>query len=57
MEFPKKLYVKVEDSGDGDPFLVAETDAGDIAELGAVVPVGIYELREVSTVHTSVTVE
>lgn len=42
--FPETIFVKQEDNGDGDRFLVAEEDVGDLTERGVAVPAAEYRL-------------
>ena len=57
MKFPKRIYVKYEDAGDGELFLVAVEDHDDLAEMGEGIPVGVYVLETTVKVTTKVVVE
>ena len=51
MKFPKKIYVTIEESGGGDPFLEIATNIKYIDEY--VDQVAIYELKEVKTLKVT----
>jgi len=52
MKFPKTIYVKVEDAGDGTEFLTSHLTIDEAANIGSAEKVAIYELREVGKVVT-----
>jgi hypothetical protein len=45
-EFPKMLYVRVEEAGTTEEWLRAEESPEDLAEIGTI-RVGVYELKSV----------
>ena len=51
-EFPKTLYIKVEDPGTEEAFFACNTDFEMHAEIGEEIPVAIYELKEIRTLVT-----
>ena len=58
MKFPNRIYVKYEDAGDGEePFLLADKNLDSMADMGEVIPVGVYVLETTAKVTTKVVVE
>lgn len=49
-KYPKQVFLKYEDGGNGPDYLVAYDAAIQCAEMGNTVKVGIYKLIEVQTV-------
>jgi len=48
--YPKKIFVKWEDGGNGSDYLNPATDIADHGEVGVTSAVGVYQLVETQTV-------
>jgi hypothetical protein len=53
MKFPRVLYVKMDKDGDMS-YPIPATQLIDLAEMGRMVQIGVYELRETSCVECEV---
>ena len=57
-KFPKTIFVKWNDAGDGsDPWLETADDAESFADYGSLVEAGEYQLVRVVKVKTEVTIK
>lgn len=56
MKLPKVLYVKREADGE-DYYFVATDKVNDLAEIGEVIPIGIYKLDSKTTAEGIVKVK
>lgn len=45
-KFPKKVFIKFEDGGNGPDYMVPHSDPIDAAEMGQRIKVGVYTLTE-----------
>ena len=54
MKLPETLFVRVEKPENDEPYLVADRDINDTAELGESRKVGVYRLQKIVTVTTEV---
>lgn len=50
MKLPKQLYVRIENPGTEDEFLLANATIDEFAEVGETIRAGLYQLVEEVTV-------
>ena len=57
MKFPNRIYVRYEVAEGEEPFLIADKNLDSMADMGEVIPVGVYVLETTAKVTTKVVVE